>query len=50
MMASLKLGTRKNSLLLRRETRAEARSANKIEGRGANIFVGISGKRGIAEF
>lgn len=52
MMASLKLGARKKSLLLRRETRAEAQSANKIGGKGANIFVfvGISGRRGIAEF
>jgi len=50
MMASLKLGARKKSLLLRRETRAEARSANKIEGKGANKFVGISGRREIAEF
>lgn len=30
MMASLKLGARKKFLLLRRETRAEAQSANKI--------------------
>lgn len=50
MMASLKLGARKKFLLLRRETRAEARSVNKIVDKAQTNLGGIAGRRGIAEF
>lgn len=50
MMASLKLGTRKNSLLLRRETRAEAQSANKIGEKAQTNLWGYPEEGGLLNF
>ena len=50
MMASLKLGARKKSLLLRRETRAEAQSANKIGEKAQTNLGGYPEDGGLLNF
>lgn len=50
MMASLKLGARKKFLLLRRETRAEAQSANKIGEKAQTNLWGYPEDGGLVNF
>lgn len=50
MMASLKLGARKKFLLLRREARAEAQSANKIGEKAQTNLWGYPEDGGLLNF
>lgn len=49
MMASLKLGARKKLYFFGARPELKLGAQTKL-GKGANKFVGISGRRGIAEF